>query len=74
MSGRPIGLLLVGAGVLLALIGLLVLSGGLRWFGRMPGDIRVEREHVRVYVPIVSMLVISVGLTLVSWLIARFRR
>ena len=74
MTGRPLGLFLIGAGLLLVLIGLLVLSGGLRWFGRLPGDLRVEREHVRVYAPIVSMLLLSAALTLLSWLVGRFRR
>ena len=66
MSGRPIALLLVGAGVLL------VLAGIVAWFGRLPGDIRVERENVRLYVPIVSMLLVSVALSVVLYLVRRF--
>ena len=33
------------------------------WFGRLPGDIRVEREHSRLFIPITSMVLISLGLT-----------
>jgi uncharacterized membrane protein YidH (DUF202 family) len=66
------GPLLVGLGVVLILVGLLVWSGGLSWFGRLPGDIRIERDSVRIYVPLVSMLVISVVLSLVMYVIKRF--
>jgi hypothetical protein len=65
------GPLLVGLGVALVLIGLVVWSGGLAWFGRLPGDIRIERDSVRVYVPLVSVLVISVVLSLVMYVIRR---
>lgn len=66
------GPLLVIAGVVLMLAGLLVWSGGLGWFGRLPGDIRIERETVRVYVPIVSMLLVSVVLSLVLYVVRRW--
>ena len=66
------GPLLVGLGLVLVLIGLVVWSGGLAWFGRLPGDIRIERDSVRVYLPLVSMLVISLVLSLVMYLIRRF--
>jgi uncharacterized membrane protein len=72
MTSPSAGLILVLLGLGIALIGLLVWSGGLGWFGRLPGDIRVERETVHVYIPIVSMLVISVVLTLLLNLISRF--
>jgi hypothetical protein len=67
-----IGPLLVWGGLALALLGLLVWSGALGWFGRLPGDIRIERESVRVYVPLASMLIVSVGLSLLLYLIRRF--
>jgi Protein of unknown function (DUF2905) len=66
------GPLLVAAGVALVLVGLLVWSGGLGWFGRLPGDIRIERETVRVYVPIVSMLIVSVVLSLLLYVARRW--
>jgi len=66
------GPLLVTAGVVLVLAGLLVWSGGLGWFGRLPGDIRIERETVRVYLPIVSMLLVSVVLSLVLYVVRRW--
>jgi Protein of unknown function (DUF2905) len=68
-SGGPI---IVMAGVAIVLVGLLVWSGGLSWFGRLPGDIRIERESVHVYIPLVSMLLISAALSLIFYLIGRF--
>ncbi len=60
----------IGAGVVV--IGLLIMTGALSWFGRLPGDIRIERESTRVYVPLVSMIVVSIVLTLVVNLIRRW--
>lgn len=65
------GPLLVIAGIVLILVGLLVWSGGLAWFGRLPGDIRIERETFRLYVPIVSMLLVSAVLSLILYLFRR---
>jgi hypothetical protein len=72
MSGSSPGALLVAVGVVLILIGLLMWSGSLAWFGRLPGDIRIERESVHVYIPIVSMLLVSAVLSLVLYLMRRF--
>ena len=69
---RSLGLLVVVGGVFVVLIGLLIYSGGLGWFGHLPGDIRYESGSVRVYVPIVSMLLISLALTLIFNLLRRF--
>jgi hypothetical protein len=71
VSGRPLGLLLVGAGVLLVVVGAIAWFGGLGWFGRLPGDLRVERDGVRVYVPLASMLLVSVVLSLLLWIVRR---
>jgi Protein of unknown function (DUF2905) len=67
------GPLLVGLGTCLIVVGLLVWSGALDWFGRLPGDIRIEREGVRIYVPLVSMLLLSATLSLLLYLLRRFR-
>jgi DUF2905 family protein len=69
---RWIGILVIAGGICLVLIGLLIYSGGFNWFGRLPGDIRYEGERVQVYVPIVSMLVVSLVLSLIFYLIRRF--
>ena len=69
---RSIGLLVIVAGVFVIVVGLLIYSGGLSWFGRLPGDIRYQHDGVRVYVPIVSMLLVSLALTLIFNLLRRF--
>ena len=66
-------MLLVFGGLGLAGLGLLVWSGALRWFGRLPGDIRIESENTRVFIPITSMIVVSVVLTLAVNLVNRLR-
>lgn len=72
MNASP-GPLIVIAGVAIVLIGLAVWSGALGWFGRLPGDIRIERESMRIYIPLASMLVISLVLSLLMYLVNRFR-
>ncbi len=76
MDMAQMGKLLVIAGVLLALVGLLIwgLGSKFAWFGNLPGDIRVERENFTFYFPIVSMLLLSVALSGVLWLIGKFFR
>jgi NAD/NADP transhydrogenase beta subunit len=69
---RSVGLLVVVGVVVVVVVGLLIYSGALRWFGRLPGDIRYESENVRVYIPIVSMLLVSVVLSVIFYLVRRF--
>ena len=71
MADRSAGALFVIVGLGFLVIGALIWTGALSWFGRLPGDIRVERPNMRVYVPITSMVIVSVVLTV---LLAIFRR
>ena len=73
MSRFSYGPLIVGIGAALIVIGLLVWAGAFRWFGRLPGDIRIERPGLRVYFPIVSMLLISLILSAAAAIVRRFR-
>ena len=68
---KSAGLILVLAGAVLIVIGLLVYSGALSWFGRLPGDLRWEGEHTRVYFPLASMLLLSVLLSLLAFVLRR---
>jgi len=67
-----VGKWLIAAGVVLVVVGLLAQTGVLGWFGRLPGDIRIERPNSSFYFPIVSMLVVSVVLSLLVHLARRF--
>ena len=64
---------LIIAGCLLLALGVLLhfVPGALSWFGRLPGDIRIEGERSKVFIPITSMLIVSI---LLSLLLALFRR
>lgn len=70
------GKILVILGLVLVALGAFVWLGGgslLGWFGRLPGDIRVERPGFRLYVPWVSMLLVSAGLSALLWLVQKGR-
>jgi hypothetical protein len=67
------GLAIIAVGVLLVVIGALVWLGWLSWFGRLPGDIRIERQNTRVYIPITSMLLLSILLTVLLSLFNRIK-
>lgn len=67
-------LMVVGAAVLV--VGALVrfAPGLFSWFGNLPGDIRIEGENSRVYIPITSMILISVVLTVLVNLVGSMFR
>jgi hypothetical protein len=71
MDSRPLGLILVVLGVAAVVVGVLLWLGALSWFGRLPGDIRIERDNVHVFFPITSMIIVSIVLSLLLNLIRR---
>lgn len=70
---RAIGRLLLGAGIVLVAIGLLLATGSKLPFrlGRLPGDIAIKRDHFTFYLPLATSLILSLGLTLLAWLLRR---
>lgn len=72
--GTSPGMILVVIGLALAALGLVVMTGAFDWFGRLPGDIRIERGNTRIYIPITSMILVSVALSAIVHLITRFFR
>lgn len=65
-------------GRFLIILGLVLLLLGLLWpvfsklgLGRLPGDIVVERENFTLYIPIVTSLILSIGLSLLLWFFNR---
>ena len=72
---RELGKLIAVIGVITTLVGLAVWSGLMpKWLGRLPGDIRIEREHSAFYFPIVSCLILSIVLSLLFSIFSIFRR
>ncbi len=70
-----IGRLLVTLGVVFIAVGaLLLFAGRIPWLGRLPGDIHVKRENFEFHFPLATSLLLSLVLTAVLWLIARFWR
>ncbi len=62
----------------LILIGIILIAIGVAWllaeklgFGRLPGDIVIERENVRIYIPVMTSIIISIALSLLFWLFNR---
>ena len=67
-----LGRVLIGIGIVLVAIGVAFLAlGRLPWLGRLPSDILIERDDVRVFIPLGTMLLISLVLTLIANLLAR---
>lgn len=74
-SFSGIGWILVVVGLFIAGVGLvLILAPHIPWLGRLPGDIVIERGNTRVYIPIVTCLILSAVLSLILWLVRVFSR
>lgn len=72
---NEIGRLLVGLGFLLIVAGgVFLLAGRLPWLGRLPGDLLIERENFKVFIPLGTMVLISLILTVIVNIIARIWR
>jgi H+/Cl- antiporter ClcA len=58
---------LIIAGIVLIIIGLILWLAPwlVNWFGKLPGDIRIEKENSKVFIPITSMILISILLTII---------
>ena len=72
---ESLGRVLVIAGLVAVALGLLFVFAGssFSFLGRLPGDLRIERPGFRLYVPITTSLLLSAVLSLVIWLVSRFR-
>ncbi|HEY2727463.1 MAG TPA: DUF2905 domain-containing protein [Parafilimonas sp.] len=62
------------AGVVIVIIGILIyfFHDKLKWLGKLPGDIRIEKENFSFYFPITTMIIISVVLTLLISIFKKF--
>jgi hypothetical protein len=68
-----LGKILVIAGIILIIAGVIIYFVGdkLGWIGHLPGDIRVEKENVRFYFPITTMIILSIVVSFIFWLIKK---
>ena len=68
------GKYLIIIGLLVVVLGIVVyfLSDKLHWLGRLPGDIRVERENFKFYFPVTTMILLSVLINLLIILVRKF--
>ncbi len=73
---RELGRTLILLGGLLVLVGAFFFFGGKlpSRLGHLPGDIVHRGEHTTFYFPVVTCILLSVGLSLLIWLISHFRR
>jgi len=71
LDSKALGTFLVTIGIVAVVLGASIYFGWLSFIGRLPGDIRIETENTKIYIPLASMLLLSVFLTLVLNLLRR---
>jgi hypothetical protein len=73
-SLEPLGRTLVVVGVFITVLGaIMLLTPRVPWLGRLPGDIVIHRDDLTIYLPITTMLLVSVLLSVVLSVIGRGR-
>ena len=71
---RQLGNVLIVAGVILLVLGILMTAGGnLSWLGKLPGDIRITRPGFSFYFPITTSVILSIVISLMLSLFRIFR-
>lgn len=62
----------------LIILGIVIVLVGLGWpwlsrlpLGRLPGDIVISRENYSIYIPVMTMIIVSVLLSLIFWLLRK---
>lgn len=69
---EPLGRFLIVLGVIIIAIGgLLLLTGKIPWIGRLPGDIIIHKKNYTVYFPLATGILLSLIITLILWFIGR---
>jgi hypothetical protein len=68
------GKYIIVAGVMIVLLGLIIyfFHDKLNWIGRLPGDIRIEKENFKFYFPITTMILLSLAITTIVQVIRKF--
>lgn len=65
-------IILIGCGVVLLGVIIYFFHDKLHWIGRLPGDIRVEKENVRFYFPITTMILFTVLVSVIVAIVRKF--
>lgn len=62
----------------LIIIGIVIVAAGLLWphlakipLGRLPGDIVIDKPHLKVYIPVTTMILVSVVISVIAWLLKK---
>jgi hypothetical protein len=68
-----LGKILIIIGIILIIAGLFIYFAGdkMGWIGHLPGDIRIEKENMRFYFPITTMIILSALLSLILWIVRK---
>jgi len=68
------GKYIIAFGILIVIAGIIIyfFHDKLHWIGRLPGDIRIEKENFRFYFPITTMIIFSLLITLIIRVIRKF--
>jgi uncharacterized membrane protein len=71
---EQVGKTLIIIGIILVIAGLIIYFAGnkLSWLGHLPGDIKIVKENVRIFIPVTTMILISLLLSLILYLIRKF--
>jgi hypothetical protein len=69
-----IGKGLIALGTVLVVLGALVFMGGkIPFLGRLPGDIKIEKENFSFYFPLATCLLLSILVSFLFWLLSKFK-
>jgi hypothetical protein len=68
-----LGKIIIIAGIILVIAGVIIYFAGNRftWIGHLPGDIRIEKENVKFYFPITTMIILSIVVSFIIWLVKK---
>ena len=68
------GKYIIAFGILIVVAGVIIyfFHDKLNWIGKLPGDIRIEKENFRLYFPVTTMIIISVIITILVNLFKKF--
>jgi hypothetical protein len=68
-----LGKYIIIAGIMIILLGVIIyfFHDKLSWIGRLPGDVRIEKENFKFYFPITTMILFSLVLTVIIQIIRR---